>query len=78
MYLKRELIINLSKPFPNIRSETGQKRFMRCFLLFLCIGATFDFFERLGNVFLSLQFLNMIDSGFTKLLSHSSNILIDT
>ena len=51
---------------------------MRSFSPFLWIGTTFAFFHRLGKVFLSLQLLNMIDSGFTILLSHSFNILMDT
>ena len=32
------------------------------------------FLQRLGNIFLSLQFLNMMDSSFTILLPHSFNI----
>ena len=51
---------------------------MRSFSPFLWIGTTFAFFHRLGKVFLRLELLNMIESGFTILLSHSFNILMDT
>ena len=52
---------------------------MRSFSTFLRIGTTFAYFHRLGKVFLSLQLLNMIESGFTILLSqfqHSYGYLI--
>ena len=51
---------------------------MRPFSPFLWIGTTFAFFHRLGKVFLILQVLNMIESGYTMLLSHSFSIFNDT
>ena len=39
---------------------------MISFSPFLLIGTKFAFFQRLENVFSNLQFLNMIESGFTK------------
>ena len=51
---------------------------MRSLSSFVCIETTFAFFQRLGIVFLRLQFLNMIASSFTILSSHSFNILMDT
>ena len=79
MYLKRELNISLSKPLPNIdKSKTGQSFFMRSFSPFYVNWNNIAFFQKIGKAFLSLQFLNMIESGFTILLSQSFNILMDT
>ena len=47
-------------------------------VLFLWIGTTFAFFQRLGKVFISLQLLNMIERGFTILSSHGFNTLMGT
>ena len=79
MYLKRELNISLSKPLPNIdKSKTGQSFFMRSFSPFFVNWNNIAFFQKIGKAFLSLQFLNMIESGFTILLSQSFNIPMDT
>ena len=51
---------------------------MRSFSPFLWIETIFAFFQRLGKVFLSLQLLNVIESGSIIPLSHSFDILLDT
>ena len=79
MYLKRELNISLSKILQNIgKSKTGQSFFMRSFSPFFVNWNNIAFFQRMGKAFLSLQFLNMIESDFSILLSQSFNILMDS
>ena len=52
---------------------------MRSFFPFVeWIGSASAFFQRLGNGLLSLQLLNMTESGFTILLSRSLKILMET
>ena len=51
---------------------------MISFSPFLLIGTKFAFFQRLENVFSNLQFLNMIESGFTKFLANSFDIFMET
>ena len=79
MYLKGELNISLSKILPNIgKSKTGQSFFMRSFSPFFVNWNNIAFFQRMAKAFLSLQFLNMIESDFSILLSQSFNILMDS
>ena len=79
MYLKRELNIRVTEIFPKMgKKETGRLFFMGSFSPLLWIGTSFAFFQRLGNVFLSLQHLNMMNNDFTILLLYRLNILMET
>ena len=77
-YLNIQLKKTFSRIFPRIgNKETGLQFYNSCLSPFLWIGTILDFFHKSWNIPSSIQFLYVIDRGWTIAFSHIFIILVD-